>query len=368
MTQPPSSRWLLLLPAVVLSACSGDTTSTELDYDPAATVAQLEAVVGPLVQGENAFYGLYAAGQALGQFSDTEPPQDLLGFRPALEPRARAVEARRTEEALWSAQVAFPPEIVGQTLVWDAPRNRYVVDETRTDAPQDGVRIVHYTMSQSSATPLLPLQEIGYIDLMDEDVTGEERLAILVVITTGAQDVTLLDYVVAVTGPSETSMGDLLFTAVGTLASASGTVAFELAQGFTWSEAEDSETLTLDYRYEVPGGGAIALGMEGTKGFEAERWDGGLNLLVEITDAEDLVEVDASIAGDGSLNGTIRLNGTGVVAIAGSDGSVTFSHAGGESLAQQDRAALRNLWSLMIGLLGLTEGLFWPAGILLLPG
>lgn len=368
MTQPTPRRWLLLLAAaVVLSACSGDTTSTELDYDPAETVAQLEEVVGPLVQGENAFFGLFAAGQALAQFSATEPAQDLLRFRPGLDPRARAAGADRTDRSLWSAQVTFPPEIVGQTLVWDAGQNRHVVDESRTDAPQDGVRVVHYTMNQSTATPLVPLQEIGYIDLVDADVTGEERLGILVVITTGAQDVTLLDYVVAVTGSSETSEGSLLFTAVGTLASETGTVEFELAQGFTWSQAENSEALMLEYLYQVPGGVTIALGMEATGGFDSGTWD-DLNFLVEITGGGDLVEVDASIGGDGSLNGAIRLNGTGVVAIAGSDGNATFTHAGGESLSQQDRAALRNVWSLVVGLLGLTEGLFWPAGILLLPG
>ena len=367
MTQPTSSRWLLLLPAaVVLSACSGDTTSTELDYDPAETVAQLQDVVGPLAQGENAFVGLYAAGQALAQYPATEQMQDLLRFRPGLDPRARAAEAVRTDGAL-STQVTFPQEIVGRTLVWDAGRNRYVVDETRTDAPPDGVRIVHYAMNQSTAMPFLPLVEVGYIDLVDEDVTGEERLGVLVVVTTGAQDVTLLDYVVAVTGFSETSEGSLLFTALGTLASERGTVEFELARGFTWSEAEDAEALTLDYRYAVPGGVTIALEMEAMKGFESGTWD-DLTFLVEITDGVNLVEVDASIAGDGSLNGTIRVNGTGVVEIAGSDGNATFTHAGGASLTQRDRAALRDLWSLVVGLLGLTEGLFWPAGILLLPG
>lgn len=367
MTQPTMSRWLLLLPgALLLSACSGDTTSAELDYDPAETVAQLQEVVGPLLQGENTFYGLDAASQALGQFSTAEPAQELLRFRPGIDPRAGA-PGRRPDRALWSAQVTFPTEIVGRTLVWDPGQNRYVVDDTRTDAPQDGVRIVHYTMSEFSRLPLLPLQEIGFIELADEDVTGEERLGIRVVITTGAQDVVLLDYVAGFSGHSQASEGSLLFTAAGVLAGQAGALDFELAQGFTWNEAENVEALTLDYLYEAPGGIAVAFRMEATKGFQAQRWN-HVEFLVEITQGGELVEVEAFITSDGSLSGQIRQNGIGVVDIAGSDGNPTFTHAGGGSLTEQDGNALRHLWSLVVGLLTLTEGLLSPAGILLLPG
>lgn len=366
MIHAPTTRPLLLLSAaLLLSACSGDTTGTELDYDAAETVAQLEEVVVPLLQARNAFFGLAAAGQALGEFSAAEPAQELLRFRPGLDPRAAAAFGR-ADRALWSAQVAFPTEIVGRTLAWDLAHNRYVVDESRTGAPQEGVRIVHYTMSQTGL-PLLPLQEIGFIDLVDQDVTGEERLGIRVVITTGAQHEALLDYVVGLIGSPASSEGSLLFTAVGTLAAEAGSVDFDLAQGFTWNEAENAETLTLDYRYEAAAGAAVGLRMDATKGFEAETWN-AVELLVEITGGGDLVELDASIAADGSLSGEIRENGIGVVDIAGADGRATFTRAGGGTLTEQDRSTLTNLWSLVVGLLSLTEGLLSPAGILLLPG
>lgn len=367
MTQPTTSRWLLLLAAaLVLPACSGDTTGTELDYDPGATGAQLEEVVRPLLAGENAFLGLSAAGAALGQFSAAQPAQQLLRFRPGLDPRAGA-EYGPADRALWSARVTFPTEIVGRTLVWDFAQERYVVDETRTDAPQNGVRLVHYAMNQATRTPLLPLQEIGFIDLADEDVAEEERLGIRVVITTGAEDRTLLDYVVGFTGESEPAEGSLLFTAVGTLNSGTSSLDFDLSQGFTWSEAENAEELALDYVYEAGAGITVGLQMRATKAFQAETW-GDLEFLVEINDGADVVEVDALIGIDGSLAGEIRLNGVGVVDITGSDGDAVFSHAGGGSLTQQDRNALRNLWNLMVRLLALTEGLLAPAGILLLPG
>lgn len=367
MTQPTTSRWLLLLAAaLVLAACSGDTTGTELDYDAAGTGAQLEEVVRPLLAGENAFLGLSAAGAALGQFSAAEPAQELLRFRPGLDPRAGA-EFGRADRALWSAQVTFPAEIVGRTLVWDFAQERYVVDETRTDAPQDGVRLVHYAMDQATRMPLLPLQEIGFIDLVDEDVAEEERLGIRVVITTGAEDRTLLDYVVGLTGDSDPSEGSLLFTAVGALTSGTGSVDFELAQGFTWSEAENTEELAIDYLYEAGAGITVGVQMRASSEFEAETW-GDLQFLVEINDGADVVEVDALIATDGSLSGEIRVNGIGVVDISGSDGDAVFAPAGGGSLTQQDRNALRNLWNLIVRLLALTEGLLSPAGILLLPG
>ena len=365
MTRPSTSRWLLLpAAALALSACSDEPTTTELDYDPAGTVAQLEQVVGPLLQGENAFYGLLAAGQALGQFTGAEPAQELLRFRPGLDPRAAAETADR---ALWSARVTFPAEIVGRTLVWDPEQNRYVVDENRTDAPQDGVRIVHYTMRQSTRTPILPLQELGYIDLVDGDVAGEERLGIRVVVTTGTEDLALLDYVVAYSGSSQPSEGSLLLTATGVLASQTGSVDFELSQGFSWSEADDSEELTIEYLYEVAGGATVTFHSAARSGFEAPTWD-DFDFLVEITDGSDVVEVEAFIGTDGSLSGEIRLNGIGVVDIGGSDGNATFTRAGGGSLTEQDRTALRDLWRLVVGLLGLTEGLLSPGGILLLPG
>jgi hypothetical protein len=366
MKRTAHTRWSFpAFAALLLPACGDDGTDPRaLDYRPWETVSQMEDVVGPLLDGENTLLGINAAGTALIQFS-AEPAAAMLRVGPSLDVRSGAA-ALRPHRADWSTRITIPAEIAHRTLVWDVDGQAYVVDETRTDAPEGGVRVVYYAMNSFTNRPAEPLVPLGHIDLIDEDIEGEERLRIRIVDASGPAPVDLVDYVVGFTGSGEASAGNFVFTAVGALSDGTQTVDFDLAQTFTWSEAEDTETLGLDYQYAT-GARSVRVRMDASSAFEeADRAE--ISLLVDVADGVDDVAVAVAIAPNGRLDGEIRLNGTAVIEVAGSDGSPTFTYAGGGALSAEQVESLRELWALVTGVLDLTNALMAPRTLLLLPG
>lgn len=351
---------LFLLPLVLPGCDSG--TDPALEYRPQETAAQLESVVGPLLESDNVFAALVATGDALAEFS-AAPAAMLLQVRPGADLRTGTLAIRPSRD-LWSGRVTFPAAIVGRTLVWSTVDDRYVVDETRSDAPAGGVRIVYYEMDRGTSRPVQPLVALGHIDLSDEDIAGEERLGVRVVDTSGAADFVPLDYYVGFSGFAEPSEGDATFTAVGILSDGTTTVDFDLLQAFLWSESGDSESVSVAYEYVADA--TVRLAMEAASAFGAP-WE-QVDLLVEIDGGGDIVAMDVAITAGGGVSGEIRVNGTPAIAIGGADGAPTFTRTDGRALTQEDRTALQQLWSLVVDLLALTEGLFSPARLLLLPG
>lgn len=360
MRNPARGPWLLPLVAALLTAACGDNgTDPAVDYRPWETVSRMNGVVDPVLSSENALLGVSAAGEALAQFS-TEPTAAL---RPggALAIRSGA-DALRPTRSVWSTRLTLPAGIVGETLVWDVDRQEYVVDETAADAPEDGVRVVYYVMNPSTGRPAEPLLALGYIDLADEDIAGEERLGIQVVETPESGPVVLLDYTVGFSGEPEESSGNMAFTGVG----AHTGVDFDLLQVFTWSEAEDNEALVLDYQYAA-GEASVRLRMDASSAFEAADWAEVL-LRVDVIEGGVDVAVEVGIAPAGALDGEIRVGDVRVVVVHGVDGSPAFSSADGSALSSTEVEALRELWLLISNTLSVSNALMEPGALLLLPG
>lgn len=63
--------------------------------------------------------------------------------------------------------VVIPPDVRGTTWVFDPAQHKYVVDPSRTGAPDNGVRYILYAMNPLSHEPVVT-SEIGYADLTDE--------------------------------------------------------------------------------------------------------------------------------------------------------------------------------------------------------
>lgn len=361
MRNPARGPWLLPLAAALLTSACGDdgTEPVDVDYRPWETVSRMNDVVDPVVSSENALLGVSAAREALTQFS-AEPTAAL---RPggALGIRSRA-DALRSTRSGWSTRLTLPAGIVGETLVWDVDGQEYVVDETATDAPAGGVRVVYYVMNPFTGRPAEPLLALGYIDLTDEDIAGEERLGIRVVDTPESGPVVLLDYTVGFSGEPEQSSGNMTFTGVG----AHTGVDLDLLQAFTWSEAEDSDVLVLDYQYAA-GEGSVRLRMDASSAFDAAAWAEVL-LRVDVSEGGVDVAVEVGIAPTGALDGEIRVGDVRVVDVHGVDGSPAFSGADGSALGPDDVEALRELWLLISNTLGVSNALMEPGALLLLPG
>lgn len=358
------TRLPVLLSLVSLLACGDGGTAPPVDFDAEGALSRVDDVVEPLEGSENLMVALESATAGLTEAS-AEPVAWALRIRPGLDPRAAAGHLRHARRA-WETALTFPPELVGTTLVWDAANDRYVADESRTGAPAGGVRIIYYAMNPITRQPVEPVVELGFIDLVDEDDATREAVGVRVIDTTGTADVTLVDYSVALSGQGSAAEGEIVLTAAGALSTGPDGVEFDLTQTFTWDEAADLEELSLAYVYEA-GGAGVTLEVQASSAFEALDWE-TMDVRLHVTGGAREVELTATLASDGALDGELRADGQLAVVIGGTELSPAFTRPDGAELTQQQRQALRELWLRVGILLTVTQGLFAPAGLLLLPG
>ena len=108
----------------------------------------------------------------LSQFFPAFSP--VAGIRASLTPMsrqsrvARAAAERSLARSLSSLQPLFPPTVLGKTLAWDTASHTYLISNTLTGAPANGIRILIYNANTLTGQPLLPLSQTGYLELTDE--------------------------------------------------------------------------------------------------------------------------------------------------------------------------------------------------------
>jgi hypothetical protein len=155
------------------------------------------------------------------------------------------------------------------------------VQSDLSGAPSNGVRFLLYAVNPVTFSPVEPLAEVGYVDILDESGSSTVAVRVLVV-SNGA---TYLDYAVHASGTG--SSGSVTVTGYAS----DGTIRanFNLENAIT--QTSEGVTLVLDYGLDVP-----------TRNLELD-WTATLD-----ETGEDIqVDLDLTIQGE---NGTIRLLGT----------------------------------------------------------
>jgi hypothetical protein len=286
---------LLVLAVPFLSACGGDTTTPEPELgglEPLAVADSVDVLVAPL--------------PGVREISRN--------FRLAFEDlRERGVEFRRSGGP--PAAVSFPPEYLGRTFSYESVEGGWVVDDARTGAPADGVRVLWYELDGSGEI-LLPVHELGHIDLTDGTDPGLEQLRVHgVEVRTAEGDLDLLDFVQGYAeGGSSTT-----FEASGSYADGTREVAFTLdsEEVGTGGSQEYDLTVTLEdgpIRYELAAEGTgTALG----GGFQDD-----MRATVDIGSDRTVLAIEISGVGpEREASGTISYNGT-VLADVAADGTL----------------------------------------------
>ena len=239
--------------------------------------------------------------------------------------------------------VLIPGDLLGKTLVYNPATQRYEVDDERDGAPSAGVRFVLYAVDPVMHRIVSPLQEIGFLDLVDESTPSADRLAI----TASVHDVVLLDYEAAA------SIGvvggiTLTFTAVGSVGNGDDQLAFDLRQ-----ELSEASGLELDYLIGHAGDANVRLQVSA-----ASPASVSLSLTVEDGPGRIILSVTQT---ENALEGAVRFNGEVVVQIAGTSTEPVFTDAAGNPLGARERRALRELIAFTGALLTLIEHLLRPA-------
>lgn len=286
------------------------------------------------------------------------------GWQPSLDADAWAALAGdlgRTSDADGSRALLLPETLLGSTLIWNPETDRYEVDPERTGAPADGVRFVMYEVDPDTGRPAEPLNEVGFVDLVDESTSDSGlRLRVHAVDTTGPSPVDLADYVVegSLVLAGETRL-DL--SASGFLSDGTDRLDFSLSQNLTLPSSSSTARGSLDYSLSLEDGATVTLTADGTFDLSGGTAS-SLTATLTLEDGGDVVETSVEVAADGALDGAVAFNGREVILIAGTRSNPEFTRPDGSEVTQEEREALRDLFRAVEELLAFGASIFGVAG------
>ncbi|MGH7499810.1 MAG: hypothetical protein ACREL3_13280 [Gemmatimonadales bacterium] len=180
-----------------------------------------------------------------------------------------------------AAVIAIPATVLGTTFVWDADSGAYVASDL-TGAPAKGVRFMLYAVNPISRLPVVPLQELGYVDLTDVSTGSVKAIRVLAF----AGGVTYLDYTVSGSGTSTSGT----VTITGFASNGATRANFTLQN--TIAQTANGVLLTLDYSLTIPSRG-LSVNYSATFG--------------NIAPQQVAVTLDFAVTG---RNGNVNLSGT----------------------------------------------------------
>ena len=236
--------------------------------------------------------------------------------------------------------VLLPDEIEGITFVWDETDSLYVASD-RVGAPDNGARFVFYAVNPFTGYPTVPLNEVGYMDLVDESTEDVARLEVFV--RDEDSDRTLADYFLRGEVDSTATSSTLTLRTEGYYADASDRLDFDMQMVFSGSEGSDENELHTNVELSTDAG-SITLDHDAVQ-TEADY---------EAT-AEFVIEGDGNeaafgfeVLGEDELNATVEgaltWNGDEVVLISGNVDNPEFSDPDGGNLTANQIEAVATMW------------------------
>jgi hypothetical protein len=227
-----------------------------------------------------------------------------------------------------SPAALFPANVLGKTFEYSTQTGRYAAG-SRPGAPANGVRFLLYEADPDGQQVMIPLEELGVLDLNDKSSASGNLLGVRALIS----NATMLDY----DATASISGSSLSVSAVGYAANAGNRINFDLGLN-----ASSFDGLTLDYSLEAPAQQlSITLVGSATSGSEVT----GITLTV--TEGDNDAEISASRSGE-TVSGTVKFNGHTVATISGTDTSPLFLGQSGRSLTAADLAGLSVLYALAL--------------------
>jgi hypothetical protein len=330
---------------VAMATACGDSTGPE-DFNAPAIQQQADQVLAAFTNNA-ALLALSALTTTSAPFAAARTAVGLLPGSPS-DP-STAVRLQRLGQSLLSMGSAsplalFPVDLLGTTFVWNPDSAKYLPDPERTDAPTDGVRLALYAVNPVTHVPLVPLQEVGSLDV--HDVSTPSSDAVQIVATVGT--VTYLDYTASATvGTTSATLG-----AAGFLSNGTDELTFNLSLAVTQT------SITLDYLLEA-GDNSVRLLDVLTQNSE--------NVTLTISDGTNTVVLHVAGTTTG-WTGDIRYNGAVAVTIGGTPEAPTFTRWDGTALTTAEITALGNIVGSILVVFNQMDVLLGPALIVLALG
>lgn len=359
---------VLIAATLLLGACGGDSNDPTT-FDPAGMSDDFDAASGVFqanFTGEvGANFDLVAdrlatmtGGVAITASANTL--RSVVSDHRSSEARdsftVAAKNLLRSRTAVSGSAVILPPELEGNTYVWDVGGSDYVLSD-RTDAPDDGVRFVLYALDPVTDEPAAPLNEVGYLDLRDLSTASTDAARIVLV----SQSVTWFDYQVAASG--DESDGNV--NVIGFVGSGNTRINFDLRNQFT--STVGSDRLDVDWELEFP---VVDLSLTYDIGFVDNAAGSSGEWSASLRGPNGYVDMTGLTAdGDGTFSEEFAFEVNGeefaVYSCATGDEVCAFTNPAGEPLTAAEAESLDRFWGFAEGGALISAFLMHPAGLFL---
>ncbi|MEP7381736.1 MAG: hypothetical protein ABI910_08625 [Gemmatimonadota bacterium] len=253
------------------------------------------------------------------------------------------------------ARTIISPTHLGRTFVYDAARDDYVVDPTRTGAPSNGVRFILYAVDGSGHP--IPAREIGSADLLDEGSSAGATIVLRLVVT--KQGSTRIDYRTSVLPGNGTGRIE-----VSGFATDDDGTRLDFDIGVTGTDQGGKSLIDADFDLGVH---ARNFRIQGTvRGVEDGREGDGA---ISVTARHGATSFRVVVEGDGeTLDGTIFLNDATFVTVSGDARNPTLRGASGQPVTEQELRVVRAVLHAVDDVFAMVEDLVRPVEQLLLLG
>jgi hypothetical protein len=328
----------------VAGACS-DATGPE-NFDAPALQQKADQITAAFTNNA-ALLALAAVTSGTAPFAAAQAAVDLVPRAPV--DRATTTRLQGIAQSLLSFGSAsplalFPVDLLGKTFVYNPDSAKYVLDPQAVGAPADGVRLILYAVDPVLHQPLIPLQSVGTLDLID--VSNASQDAVEIVATVGS--VTYIDYTASASvGTTSATLG-----AVGYVSNGTDRLDFNLSLAVTQT------SITVDYLLEA-GGNSLRLVDVLSQTTET--------VTLTIKDGTDTVVLSVTGTTSG-WTGDIRINGAVAITIGGTPDNPTFTKWDGTQLSSAEIAALVHVVDVITAVFNTMDDLLGPALIVLALG
>lgn len=347
-------RGMGALTLVALTACesaTGPSTAAALDpnlalgdYQAMDKILSTDALAGFRALGGRTGLRTSSALDAVGRFADVRNGAGVHDLTLSL---ARQLSAGTATKEILSSRHR------GMTLVYDATKDTYIVNPTRTGAPANGVRFVTYEVDASGKP--ITAQETGYADLLDEGATtGETVVLRLLVVHKGT---THLDYRTRLTFAGETGS----ISVDGFMSDGVAKLDFDVA--VSSRKSGTSTLLDADFTLQVK---AREFSVQGkARGVDEASGDGTVGLTVR----HALNSVVVNIVGlNGTIQGTFLVNGGLLATATGNAKNPTITGPNGGQLTGGELLMLMHIVDMTDSVFDLVEDLVKPVGYIVVLG
>ena len=311
----------LLLLTFVLAGCGDDPVGGGIDIPAVEIGGSVDRLLRPA--GE-----VRSASTALRSAFDFLVDQGLTFYRAGSTAASIAAPGTAATRVIAGA-VEIPAALLGETVVYNAAQAVWMVDSERTGAPANGVRIIWYE-TDTAGNFIVPLNELGHVDLTDEDDGTGSRVGIVMVSTASG---VIADFTERIDSTTTATTVEADFSAAGSFSGNDETIDFQV----DYSVSANTETSDSVF--------TIGVTLEGTEGVYTLAIDGtasgsdspfSQDITAEMTQDGSITTLNLDItgdaAGDQSGTGNIVCGGEVAVEIAIEGSNFRYSEPGGGSL------------------------------------